>query len=233
MAGRCGQKQLLHFMLMYVIPPPPSWGGVWEGLTDLLSWELQMMSKTEEESSEDVFPGVTRSDSAGSDSSSRTPVVARSKSVGATAGSDSGSKVGQSVSGAHVESVGPGGGGDVDGSELESAESSAVSLSDGAALQVSLHPEDGEGGLRLAATPTLSPPGRSSPASSLTRHLSTDTPPSPLFQPKNPFLDLGGKMTKFKWSPSHINLLEELLISISGSIDKWKRFRVHIKLVTG
>ena len=179
-----------------------------------------MMSKNDSEDAFSDMPMVSRSDSAGSNSSSKVD----------TAESDS--KVTRSISGTHTtDSVVSGGDAD---SELESAESSAVSLSDGVS-QTSF--QAGGEGNKEVATPSLSPlaqeviaasklSGRNSPATSLVRHLSTDTPPSPLFLPKNPFLDLGGKITKFKWTPSHIDLLEELLISLSGSVDKWKRYKV-------
>ncbi len=165
------------------------------------------MSRNDEENAEEAF-------------CESPPAVSRSNST-STGESDSGSKLTHSVSRTRTDSGGSGT--DADG-ELESAESSAVSFSDGGPQGDSLQAEEG-------TTPSMSPLvlevpttgkffGRTSPA---VRHLSTDTPPSPLFFPKNPFLDLGGKITKFKWTPSHINLLEELLLSISDSVENRKR----------
>lgn len=68
------------------------------------------------------------------------------------------------------------------------------------------------------------PTGRVSPSErpSFFRSLSiSDNPPSPLFIPKNPFLDLGGKITKFKWTVSHLDLLEELLTSMHGIVKRY------------
>lgn len=130
-------------------------------------------------------------------------------------------------------------------SDLDSAESSAVSLTD--VPRSSHHGQEPPGDPSMSqevskdvasSSSTISPlaqevlvtssgPGRSSSTPqlslSVTRSLSGDCPPSPLFVPKNPFLDLGGKITKFKWTTTHINLLEKLLVSISGILDKWKR----------
>lgn len=52
---------------------------------------------------------------------------------------------------------------------------------------------------------------------------SIDSPQSPFFIPRNPFLSLVGKMPKFQWSLLHLNLLEDLLKSLKAIIDHWKQ----------
>ena len=59
-----------------------------------------------------------------------------------------------------------------------------------------------------------------------TRSISSEGPPSPLFIPKNPFLELAGKMPKFKWTSSHLLLLEELLVSLQEIVEKWKKYEI-------
>ena len=52
---------------------------------------------------------------------------------------------------------------------------------------------------------------------------SIDSPQSPFFIPRNPFLSLVGKMPKFQWTVLHLNLLEGLLKSLKLIIDRWKQ----------
>ena len=62
------------------------------------------------------------------------------------------------------------------------------------------------------ATPTTQPLSRSS---------SIESPTSPFFIPSNPFLSVVGRMPKFQWSSSHIQLLDDLLKSLLKVVGKW------------
>ena len=109
-------------------------------------------------------------------------------------------------------------------SELDSAESSMVSLTDVAEDSPKLRRE-----FAIPVSPlvqemqsrgTWSGSCKGSPALS---HVSRQSGEGPLFSPKDPFLDLEGKIDKFKWTVSHIGLLEELLASIIEILDKWTK----------
>ena len=62
------------------------------------------------------------------------------------------------------------------------------------------------------ATPTTQPLSRSS---------SIESPTSPFFIPSNPFLSVVGRMPKFQWSSSHVQLLDDLLKSLLKVVGKW------------
>ena len=62
------------------------------------------------------------------------------------------------------------------------------------------------------ATPTTQPLSRSS---------SIESPTSPFFIPSNPFLSVVGRMPKFQWASSHIQLLDDLLKSLLKIVAKW------------
>ena len=91
---------------------------------------------------------------------------------------------------------------------LESSESSAVSLTDSVSQQDS-SPSSQE---------------KRSPAT-LMRGLSSGdgNPFSPFFIPKNPFLDLVGKVPRFKWTTFHLDLLEDLLVALHDMLEKLKK----------
>ena len=91
-----------------------------------------------------------------------------------------------------------------DDNHLESAESSSVSLTDSVGGDSADH--------------------NKRPSVSLSRGLSSGdgNPSSPFFIPKNPFLDLVGKVPKFRWTSFHLDLLEDLLISLHELLHKKK-----------
>ena len=74
-------------------------------------------------------------------------------------------------------------------------------------LEVHVAKPMGSGKESLAMLHTLPPPKRS-------------YSDGPLFAPKDPFLDLQGKITRFRWTTSHVNLLEELLTSLVGVLKR-------------
>ena len=96
---------------------------------------------------------------------------------------------------------------DDDENKLESAESSAVSLIDSIGGQDRTHTDQGK------ALPIL------------VRGLSSGdgNPSSPFFIPKNPLLDLVGKVPKFKWTSFHVDLLEDLFLSLYELLEKSKK----------
>lgn len=61
------------------------------------------------------------------------------------------------------------------------------------------------------ATPTTQP---------LSRLSSIESPTSPFFIPSNPFLSVVGRMPKFQWASSHIQLLDDLLKSLLKIVAK-------------
>ncbi len=97
---------------------------------------------------------------------------------------------------------------DDDNNGLDSSESSAVSLVDSVGQQDS----------------SPSSQGKKSPAT-LMRGLSSgdENPFSPFFIPKNPFLDLVGKVPRFKWTTFHLDLLEDLLVALHDMLEKLKK----------
>jgi len=92
-----------------------------------------------------------------------------------------------------------------DENHLESSESSNISLTDSL----------GGGSAEHSKRPSVS----------LTRGLSSSdgNPSSPFLIPKNPFLDLVGKVPKFRWTSFHLDLLEDLLVSLHDLLDKKKK----------
>ena len=77
----------------------------------------------------------------------------------------------------------------------------------------------------------LSQAGQPSPISlsaspdllALSRTSSSETPHSPFLIPRNPFLNVTGKMPRFQWDSVHYALLENLLKSLNTLVSKWTR----------
>ena len=77
----------------------------------------------------------------------------------------------------------------------------------------------------------LSQSGQPSPISlsaspdplTLSRTSSSETPHSPFLIPRNPFLNVTGKMPQFQWDSVHYALLENLLKYLNTLVSKWTR----------
>lgn len=109
-------------------------------------------------------------------------------------------------------------------SKLDSAECSSVSLTDSLHDSTQLH-LTGSGSSQVSSLPEQQHSLERHSPSVLVRGLSASDggPSSPFFIPKNPFLDLVGKVPKFKWTSSHVDFLEDLFLSLYDIVDKWKR----------
>ena len=84
---------------------------------------------------------------------------------------------------------------------------------------------------RLSGPRKFSQSGQPSPISltaspvppTLSRTSSSETPHSPFLIPRNPFLNVTGKMPRFQWDSVHTSLLENLLKFLTTLISKWTR----------
>ena len=80
----------------------------------------------------------------------------------------------------------------------------------------------------LATPPAMPPTTPTMGHDSLSRVSSTESPTSPFFIPRNPFLHVAGRIPRFQWASVHVQLLDDLIKSLLKIVEKWSSEKKYV-----